>query len=66
MPLIVHEGQLPTTGRTFMIFYSSKVEGIMWCPDCRNVEDFVQRTFDASPETGIIIYVGAESTMENF
>ncbi|KIJ54230.1 hypothetical protein M422DRAFT_153602, partial [Sphaerobolus stellatus SS14] len=33
-------------------------EGRMWCPDCRDVEDLVQKTFAESQEKGIIIYVG--------
>ncbi|KAI0066495.1 hypothetical protein BV25DRAFT_1390313 [Artomyces pyxidatus] len=44
----------------FVIFYSSRdEEGKMWCPDCRAVEDLVERTF--SPIGGpsaLVIYVG--------
>ncbi|ETW87117.1 hypothetical protein HETIRDRAFT_41809 [Heterobasidion irregulare TC 32-1] len=44
----------------FVIFYASRDrEGKMWCPDCRDVEDTVERTFagaDAPP--ALIIYVG--------
>jgi len=44
----------------FVIFYSSRDEsGRMWCPDCRDVEDLVTRTF-SQPDgpSGLIIYVG--------
>jgi len=30
----------------------------MWCPDCRDVEDPVKKTFDESSEAGLIVYVG--------
>ncbi|KAI0285389.1 hypothetical protein BGY98DRAFT_945669 [Russula aff. rugulosa BPL654] len=44
----------------FVIFYSSRDEsGRMWCPDCRDVEDIVARTFaPADGPSGLIIYVG--------
>ncbi|KAG9121418.1 hypothetical protein FRC07_002636 [Ceratobasidium sp. 392] len=51
-------GDAPPT-RPFLIFYSDIVDGQMWCPDCRNVEQIVKRSFE--PEdgpTGIIRWVG--------
>jgi len=44
----------------FVIFYASRDEsGRMWCPDCRDVEDIVERTFaPADAPSGLIIYVG--------
>jgi len=48
----------------FVIFYSSRDEesGRMWCPDCRDVEDIIARTF-APPDgpSGLIIYVGQKA-----
>jgi len=44
----------------FIIFYSSRDEsGRMWCPDCRDMEDVVARTF-SPPDgpSGLIVYVG--------
>ncbi|RSH93154.1 hypothetical protein EHS25_007507 [Saitozyma podzolica] len=44
---------------TFLIFYSSVVDGQMWCPDCRNVEGTVKEVFDGFDKPrGIIIWVG--------
>ncbi|KAI0308274.1 hypothetical protein B0F90DRAFT_1621821 [Multifurca ochricompacta] len=44
----------------FLIFYASRDEsGRMWCPDCRVVEDLVERTFArADGPSALIIYVG--------
>ncbi|KAH9995953.1 hypothetical protein BJV77DRAFT_185327 [Russula vinacea] len=51
----------------FVIFYASRDEsGRMWCPDCRDVEDIIKRTFapaDVSDDgpSGLIVYVGQKS-----
>ncbi|KAG8757492.1 hypothetical protein FRC12_010302, partial [Ceratobasidium sp. 428] len=51
-------GNAPPT-RPFLIFYSDVVDGQMWCPDCRNVEQVVKRAFDRDDgPTGIIRWVG--------
>ncbi|KAI9448848.1 hypothetical protein F5148DRAFT_1153314 [Russula earlei] len=44
----------------FVIFYASRDEsGTMWCPDCREVEDLIARTFAPSDgPSGLIVYVG--------
>jgi len=45
----------------FVIFYASRDEsGEMWCPDCRDVEDIITRTFASADDgpSGSIIYVG--------
>ncbi|KAG6873210.1 hypothetical protein C0995_001564 [Termitomyces sp. Mi166 len=43
----------------YLIFYSSIVDGEMWCPDCRDVEDLVNQTFGgADSPSAVIIYVG--------
>ncbi|ESK92668.1 duf953 domain protein [Moniliophthora roreri MCA 2997] len=64
MPLQVTNGslaelpsQLPSDG--YVVFYSSIVDGQLWCPDCRKVESLVKDTFstpDAPP--AVIVYVG--------
>ncbi|QRV80190.1 thioredoxin-like protein [Ceratobasidium sp. AG-Ba] len=51
-------GNAPPT-RPFLVFYSDIVDGQMWCPDCRNVEQVVKRAFDNEDgPTGIIRWVG--------
>jgi len=45
----------------FIIFYASKVNGEMWCPDCRRVEGFVKETFSDTGPDGLIVYVGTRS-----
>ncbi|CAE6433497.1 unnamed protein product [Rhizoctonia solani] len=51
-------GNAPPT-RPFLIFYSDIVDGQMWCPDCRNVENVVKKAFEpADGPTGIIRWVG--------
>jgi glutaredoxin len=43
----------------FLIFYSSRVNGQLWCPDCVAVDRTIQDTF--GPEDGpsaVIVYVG--------
>lgn len=47
----------------FVIFYASRDEsGRMWCPDCRDVEDVVTRTFaPADGPSGLIVYVGQKA-----
>ncbi|KIP11094.1 hypothetical protein PHLGIDRAFT_60352, partial [Phlebiopsis gigantea 11061_1 CR5-6] len=44
----------------FVVFYSSRDEdGRLWCPDCRAVEDLVQRTFArADGPAALIVWVG--------
>ncbi|TFY72406.1 hypothetical protein EVG20_g574 [Dentipellis fragilis] len=65
MPL--HTAQDPSqirsfsdVGEQFLVFYSSRDDaGRMWCPDCRDVEDLVERTFaSADGPSALIIYVG--------
>lgn len=47
----------------FIIFYASRDgNGKMWCPDCRNVEEIIERTFaPADGPTGLIVYVGRQT-----
>ncbi|KAG7452243.1 uncharacterized protein BT62DRAFT_1071407 [Guyanagaster necrorhizus] len=43
----------------YLIFYSSIVDGQLWCPDCRVVDGLIKDTFgsDKSP-SALIVYVG--------
>jgi len=45
---------------SFVVFYASRNDdGVMWCPDCRAVEELVKETFEAEDSpSAIIIYVG--------
>ncbi|RSH80024.1 uncharacterized protein EHS24_009695 [Apiotrichum porosum] len=46
--------------RSFLIFYSNVVDGRMWCPDCRVVEDAVKKAFQGEDKPqGIIYWVGS-------
>jgi thiol-disulfide isomerase/thioredoxin len=44
---------------SFLVFYSSIVDGKMWCPDCVDVEPSVREAFDSNdkPEA-MLFYVG--------
>ncbi|KAF9270706.1 hypothetical protein L218DRAFT_889388 [Marasmius fiardii PR-910] len=48
---------VPSDG--YLIFYSSIVNGQLWCPDCRNIETLVKNSF-SSPDapSALIVYVG--------
>ncbi|WRT69826.1 uncharacterized protein IL334_006817 [Kwoniella shivajii] len=41
---------------SYLVFYSDVVDGQMWCPDCRAVEQIVKDLFDASDKPKAIIY----------
>lgn len=64
MPLYTADGSidhlsLQTVPEQFVIFYSSVVDGKLWCPDCRDVDPLVNEIF--SPEDGppaLVVYVG--------
>ncbi|KAF8204029.1 hypothetical protein BJ912DRAFT_1052777 [Pholiota molesta] len=63
MPLYEADGSIdPRTLQTvpdrYVIFYSSVVDGEMWCPDCRAVEQLVKETFSDESLSGLIVYVG--------
>ncbi|ORY34598.1 hypothetical protein BCR39DRAFT_513556 [Naematelia encephala] len=48
--------------QTYLVFYSSVVDGRMWCPDCRNVEQVVKDAFDGPDKPKAIIHwVGTSS-----
>jgi len=50
---------LKTVPEEYIIFYSSIVNGKLWCPDCRDVEHIVQETFGgATDPSALIVYVG--------
>ncbi|KAL4069841.1 hypothetical protein V8B97DRAFT_642292 [Scleroderma yunnanense] len=43
----------------FIIFFSSRVDGTLWCGDCAAVEELVNETFRPEDgQQGILVYVG--------
>ncbi|KAF9567776.1 hypothetical protein CPC08DRAFT_519164 [Agrocybe pediades] len=63
MPLHFADGSidvktLQTVPEDFIIFYSSVVDGQMWCPDCRAVDHLVQQVFSDDGPDALIVYVG--------
>lgn len=70
MPLTVSESitsaELPVASSGFptvLIFYSSVVDGRLWCPDCRDVDGLVKTTFENDSDwNGVIVYVGDRAT----
>ncbi|TFK77441.1 hypothetical protein BDN72DRAFT_43697 [Pluteus cervinus] len=54
---------LSTVSEEYLIFYSSIVDGRLWCPDCRAVEEDVRNVFDGSDDPpALIVYVGDKSS----
>jgi len=53
----IKSSSVPKT--SFLVFYSSIVDGKMWCPDCVDVEPSVREAFDSNdkPEA-MLFYVG--------
>ncbi|TFK30947.1 hypothetical protein FA15DRAFT_699361 [Coprinopsis marcescibilis] len=49
---------LQSVPEQFLIFYSSVVNGEMWCPDCRAVDSLIQETFGPDGPTALIVYTG--------
>ncbi|KIM70298.1 hypothetical protein SCLCIDRAFT_101513 [Scleroderma citrinum Foug A] len=53
----------------FIVFFSSRVDGRLWCPDCVAVEGLVNNTFrpEHGQYYGVLVYVGqkAEWKSEN-
>ncbi|OWZ67703.1 hypothetical protein AYX15_01376 [Cryptococcus neoformans] len=41
---------------SYIVFYSNIVDGQMWCPDCRAVENVVKETFDAPDKPNAAIF----------
>ncbi|KAF9055842.1 hypothetical protein BJ165DRAFT_1521811 [Panaeolus papilionaceus] len=63
MPLYVADGSIdPNTLKTvperFVIFYSSIVDGKLWCPDCVAVDNLVKEVFSEDGPAALIVYVG--------
>ncbi|KAG7099711.1 hypothetical protein E1B28_001529 [Marasmius oreades] len=53
--------QVPSDG--YLIFYSSVVDGQLWCQDCRAVETLVEDSFSsADAPSALIVYVGDRAT----
>jgi len=61
MPLRVldESSSLEEVPEKYLIFYSTVVDGVLWCNDCRNADPIIRKVFgpDDGPE-GLIIYVG--------
>ncbi|ORY34599.1 hypothetical protein BCR39DRAFT_513559 [Naematelia encephala] len=48
------------TEPTFLIFFSTREGGQLWCPHCRDVEGIIDSTFKgASKPKGVITHVGS-------
>ncbi|KDR85746.1 hypothetical protein GALMADRAFT_234806 [Galerina marginata CBS 339.88] len=56
---------LTTVPERFIIFYSSIVDGEMWCPDCRVIDNLVKETFSAGGPEALIVYVGNRNQWKN-
>ncbi|OXG19425.1 hypothetical protein C366_02271 [Cryptococcus neoformans Tu401-1] len=41
---------------SYIVFYSNIVDGQMWCPDCRAVENVVKEAFDAPDKPNAAIF----------
>ncbi|ORX37582.1 thioredoxin-like protein [Kockovaella imperatae] len=63
-PHVLNSLNGPTAPKyTYLIFYSSFVDGQMWCPDCRNAEQNVKEVFEGDDKPkGVILYVGDKPT----
>ncbi|KAK6007330.1 hypothetical protein QM012_006338 [Aureobasidium pullulans] len=63
----IKSSSVPKT--SFLVFYSSIVDGKMWCPDCVDVEPSVREAFDgADKPEAMLFYVGKKEewrTLEN-
>ncbi|WOO82161.1 Thioredoxin domain-containing protein 17 [Vanrija pseudolonga] len=50
----------------FLVFFSSKVDGRLWCGDCRNTEHVVQETFGGADKPKAVLYwVGDKTEWKN-
>ncbi|KAJ3789258.1 hypothetical protein GGU10DRAFT_305476 [Lentinula aff. detonsa] len=57
---------LAKASEEYLIFYSSIVNGEMWCPDCLAVEDLVKNTFSSEDApSALIIYTGDRPTWKS-
>ncbi|KIM47477.1 hypothetical protein M413DRAFT_439137 [Hebeloma cylindrosporum] len=70
MPLYIADGSidhitLKNVPEEFVIFYSSIIDGEMWCPDCRLVEKLVKETFPEQGPEALIVYVGNKPQWKN-
>ncbi|KAK7465468.1 hypothetical protein VKT23_005445 [Stygiomarasmius scandens] len=51
---------------SFLVFYSSVVDGKLWCPDCQDVEEIVKKTFEPEDApSAVIVYVGDRNTWKS-
>lgn len=70
MTLIVAEthiapSSLADAGTEYLVFFASKVDGRMWCGDCRAVDGLVQKTFGPEGPTALLVYVGDKPTWKS-
>ncbi|KAJ4472605.1 hypothetical protein C8J55DRAFT_607760 [Lentinula edodes] len=57
---------LPKVSEEYLVFYSSIVDGQMWCPDCLAVEELVERTFSSEDApSALIVYAGDRPTWKS-
>ncbi|TFK41829.1 hypothetical protein BDQ12DRAFT_677228 [Crucibulum laeve] len=66
MPLYTADGSidphtLKRVPEQFLVFYSSIVDGKLWCPDCVAIEELVKTTFGPDGPSALIVYVGDRS-----
>jgi len=55
-----------TASEEYLIFYSSIVNGRLWCPDCNAVDGLVKSTFSSEDApSALIIYVGDRPTWKS-
>lgn len=54
---LIKSSSVPQT--SFLVFYSSIVDGKMWCPDCVDVEPSVREAFEGKDKAdALLFYVG--------
>ncbi|KAI0734394.1 hypothetical protein C8Q72DRAFT_770184 [Fomitopsis betulina] len=62
-----HLSALASVDQAFLVFYSSRdVSGTLWCPDCRDVEELVQKTFGPKDApSALIVYIGQRAAWKD-
>ncbi|KAH7910441.1 hypothetical protein BJ138DRAFT_1152884 [Hygrophoropsis aurantiaca] len=45
----------------YLIFYSSRIDGKLWCPDCVAIENKVQEIFGGESNSAVVVYVGQKA-----
>jgi len=73
MPLRVAEASIQPATLTegnedvdYLIFFSSLVDGRLWCPDCLAVDELVQKTFKPiDGPSALMVHVGDKPTWKS-